>query len=87
MALKLKLKENIRLVGDVELNSYVRVTSVFGSKHRAEAEVAFCKDEANGEQIKVVSYQFVPDMSGKNFIAQAYAHLKSLPEFSDAVDC
>lgn len=27
------------------------------------------------------------DMSGKNPIAQAYEHLKSLPQFSDAVDC
>jgi len=27
------------------------------------------------------------DMDGANPIAQAYAHLKTLPEFADAVDC
>lgn len=27
------------------------------------------------------------DIAGKNPIAQAYAHLKTLPEFTDAVDC
>lgn len=27
------------------------------------------------------------DMLGENPIAQAYAHLKTLPEFADAVDC
>lgn len=27
------------------------------------------------------------DMNGENPIAQAYAHLKTLPEFAGAVDC
>lgn len=27
------------------------------------------------------------DLAGKNPIAQAYEHVKSLPEFTDAVDC
>lgn len=27
------------------------------------------------------------DISGDNPIAQAYAHLKTLPEFADAIDC
>lgn len=27
------------------------------------------------------------DMNGANPIAQAYVHLKTLPEFADAVDC
>ncbi len=32
---------------------------------------------------------FLADFSGSapNFIAQAYAHLKTLPEFAGAVDC
>lgn len=29
----------------------------------------------------------VYDMNGANPIAQAYAHIKSLPEYSDAQDC
>lgn len=27
------------------------------------------------------------DLNGENPIAQAYSHMKTLPEFSDAVDC
>ena len=27
------------------------------------------------------------DLNGTNPIAQAYAHLKTLPEFADAIDC
>jgi hypothetical protein len=32
-------------------------------------------------------YSFAPDLNGKNFIAQAYEHLKTLPEFAGATDC
>jgi hypothetical protein len=31
--------------------------------------------------------QFVPDLDGQNFIAQAYVHFKALPQFANAVDC
>ena len=34
-----------------------------------------------------VEYSCAYDIAGQNPIAQAYAHLKTLPEFSDAVDC
>jgi hypothetical protein len=37
--------------------------------------------------VKKESYQFTPNMNSDNFIKQAYLHLKSLPEFADAVDC
>lgn len=32
-------------------------------------------------------FNCVYDMNGSNPIQQAYAHLKALPAFSDAVDC
>ena len=35
------------------------------------------------EQVMVAPYQ----LDGENPIKQAYANLKTLPEFSDAVDC
>lgn len=35
------------------------------------------------EKVAVCDY----DMNGANPLAQAYAHLKTLPEFADAVDC
>lgn len=34
-----------------------------------------------------VEYDAAYDIAGENPIAQAYAHLKNLPEFSGAVDC
>ena len=33
------------------------------------------------------SYSCVNDLNGPNPIQPAYLHLKTLPEFSDAVDC
>jgi hypothetical protein len=30
---------------------------------------------------------FFPSLEGNNFIAQAYEHLKTLPEFEGAEDC
>lgn len=34
-----------------------------------------------------VEYSSHYELAGENPISQAYAHLKSLPEFADAVDC
>jgi hypothetical protein len=45
--------------------------------------------KTSGSKRNLVSktYNFQPDLGGANFLAQAYAHLKTLPEFSGAVDC
>lgn len=34
-----------------------------------------------------VEFEAAYDLNGDNPLAQAYAHLKSVPEFSDAEDC
>ena len=41
----------------------------------------------NSEQLETGFYSFTPNLDGQNFIAQAYNHLKTLPEFSGATDC
>jgi hypothetical protein len=87
MALKQQETVNVKLVGDVEVTSYIYVSHVAGSKHEIVANVMFHKDSASGEAFKAGNYKFVPDMSGENFIKQAYKHLKTLPEFSSAIDC
>lgn len=87
MALKKKITENIRLVGAVEILEYIAVKEISGGKDKMVAEVVFTKESKDGEFIKVDQFPFVPDLFGDNFIAQAYAHLKTLPEFSGAVDC
>jgi hypothetical protein len=40
-----------------------------------------------GELITSTSFQFEPDLDGKNFIAQAYSAAKKLPEFENSTNC
>jgi hypothetical protein len=65
---------------------YIKVESVAGGKANINAAVTF-KDETTGEYLMRKEYNFVPNMDGGNFIAQAYANLKTLPEFAGATDC
>ena len=62
---------------------YVKVINVASTKEGATAQVSFVSDVVNG----VKTYSFTPDMNGPNFIRQTYEHLKTLPEFSSAIDC
>lgn len=67
-------------------NAYIRVTIVTGGKRGMQALVDTLKED----KIAVVAQNMVdfqPSLEGKNFIAQAYEHLKTLPQFADAVDC
>jgi hypothetical protein len=64
-------------------NCYIKVNSVIGTKSNMSAVVSFTKDDFSFLE----QYEFVPDLFGQNFIAQAYEHLKTLPEFAGAVDC
>jgi hypothetical protein len=65
---------------------YIKVVAVSGDKAGVRASVTFTDETAN-EQLMRKDYNFAPSMDGGNFIAQAYLHLKSLPEFDGAVDC
>jgi hypothetical protein len=67
-------------------DGYIKVSFVAGGKNKLAAQL----DYSVGQQFQVVqtkSVDFIPDMDGGNFIKQAYQFLKTLPEFSDAVDC
>ena len=67
-------------------NAYHKVDGIFGSKESLNFKLV-AKTSKDGEILKSDSYVFVPNLDGKNFIAQAYDYLKSLPEFSSAIDC
>lgn len=67
-------------------DAYFKVESVFSSKEEAVAKLGVRKSK-DLEPVRVVSYKFVPDLNGSNFIKQAYQHIKSLPEFAGAQDC
>lgn len=64
---------------------YIKVTEVRAHKEGGTIFVRFSKDR---EQSWTNSYRFIPSVTegAENFIAQAYKHLKTLPEFSGAVD-
>ena len=67
-------------------NAYIRVMSAGGSKTEATAFVSYF-DQKNGNVFKQTVVSFAPSMDRGNFIKQAYDHLKTLPEFSGAIDC
>lgn len=64
---------------------YARVESINGNKQ----EIKFDLSHRSGDNTFVEKYKFKPEVSdgSKNFIAQAYEHLKTLPEFAGATDC
>ena len=67
-------------------NAYVKVKALTGNKLSMRIDVEIHKD-AEGIVLDHRHYSFTPDLNGKNFIAQAYEHLKTLPEFAGATDC
>jgi hypothetical protein len=79
-------------LGTIELDNYqvliqdvyVKVETVFSSKTKATAVVSYANDK---NKLAQRSFEFQYDLNGFNPIKQAYLHLKTLPEFADAVDC
>lgn len=67
-------------------SSYVKVTSIQGTKDSIVACFEFRPDAA-GVPFAWGAHSFAPALDGENFIRQAYLHLKTLPEFANAVDC
>ena len=45
------------------------------------------KDDSGVPFFADIDFSIVYDLNGANPIAQAYAHLKTLPDFADAEDC
>lgn len=86
MALQVTVTEKDNFGIEVTLNNtYCKVSSVIADKETATAIVSFLSGQ-NGSTYKKKEYNFTPDLDGSNFIKQAYNHLKTLPEFSDATD-
>lgn len=88
MALKnTYVKSDERFIGELKLpNAYYRIEHISASKKSATCTVSV--NSVNGDTaIETKYYSFVPSMNDQNFIAQAYNHLKTLPEFAGAVDC
>lgn len=80
------LKKNFEHNGVKVDGGYIKVSSIAGDKNSISITLSYAVDSAHGA-LKTERLGFVPSMDGGNFIAQAYAHLKTLPEFAGAVDC
>ena len=92
MALSKKFNQTVNVYAETEMGRldagemnltkdlYIKVVSVQGTKETVAANVTF------SDTSKTSVYEFTPDLNGGNFIKQAYEHLKTLPEFSDAID-
>jgi|688.fasta_scaffold10102_7 hypothetical protein len=68
----------------VASDAYWRITEIKGNKDGMDVVVMAFK---NGKAVSMHTSSFVVDVAGENFIRQAYLHLKTLPEFANAVDC
>jgi hypothetical protein len=63
---------------------YFKVAHLVGDKNRMTASIVGTKD---GATVFAGEFSFPVELkSSKNFIAQAYEHAKTLPEFADAKD-
>jgi hypothetical protein len=82
------LQKTIQTIYGVTINdAYHRVDNVsLLNKIAVKFDVA---SFANKELAAIASKQYICDynINGENPIKQAYLHLKTLPEFTDAVDC
>jgi len=67
-------------------DAYARIESINGGKAHIEANVVV-RDAKDGAVLSTIQAYFLPNLDGPNFIAQAYEHLKTLPEFEGAMDC
>ena len=86
MALTKKITINV-FGKDIELpNAYIKVSHVIGDKNNLTASVD-TYTEQGGQFVSRKDCVFEHNMNGGNAISQSYAHIKTLPEFSDAKDC
>ena len=67
-------------------NAYVHITQVSSTKNTCMATCKIFRSK-NKDELEQRFVEFDLDLEGPNPIKQAYLHLKSLPEFADAVDC
>ena len=80
------IKHNWNFKGIEVQECYIRVSQVSCNKQQGTAFIEF-KANQTSDPFETTSHQFGVKLNGANFIAQAYEHLKTLPDFSGATDC
>jgi hypothetical protein len=69
------------------VDAYHRVEGTQVGKDKMTFQVRSYKDNSGLPHFADASFNCAYDIAGSNPIAQAYAHLKTLPEFDGATDC
>lgn len=67
-------------------NCHAKIVGILGNKDELTFRLEI-REQKNSPVLTVQQYGFSPTLEGDNFIAQAYNHLKALPEFKNASDC
>jgi hypothetical protein len=68
------------------VDAYIKVAQASATKDSCVASYQVLRSKG-GQELEQRFADFSLDLDGPNPIKQAYLHLKTLPEFSDAVDC
>lgn len=84
MALKAKIELDSGIVVD---DSYCRVENVSIRNKTSMAIVVAMYKSINKSAFDRKNFVGQYDLNGSNILAQAYEHLKTLPEFANAEDC
>ena len=82
------IQKTVKTVFGIDVNdAYHRVTNIaIVSKDKMHFHVESSVDGRNAAfEDKMYACEYV--INGENPIAQAYAHLKTLPDFADSSDC
>ena len=69
-------------------DGYIKIGTVEGDKTQLRIYLEYKKDDVSPTLMRK-EYTFAPSVEegSENFIKQGYLYLKSLPEFSGALDC
>ena len=79
---------DVPIVGTMQLPVIIKVCSTVVTTDRTNATVQLYCDNGTMLLIRTESHWMPTDLSSSdNPIRQAYLHLKTLPEFANAVDC
>lgn len=90
------LQENIVYKGMNIDNAYIKIVHLSGNKGMMYFNVQYyaskgiADTDINNENALLISkmYSYTPDLSSNdNLWIQLYNHLKTFPEFSNAIDC
>lgn len=68
-------------------DAYIKVTEIKGNKNNIICTYVVYMGKEKQTGLTVSTIEFTPNLDGDNFIKQGYEYIKSLPEYSDAIDC